>query len=225
VKSGLSLSSQEILYNLCWSRLRFPLSLRDYHTFYRADMRFLYGLIFKFAGWRIIGSFPPALKKYIIAIAPHTSNWDFVVGIAARSLLRIQKTKFLGKSQLSRPPYGWLFRLLGGYPVERSSRHDMVKQVAELFNNHERFVLAIAPEGTRKKVERLRTGFYYIAQAANIPVIPVGFDYEKKTVVIGDPIYASDNIQNDFEKLYSFYRRITGKNPDLGVHGINAKAS
>jgi 1-acyl-sn-glycerol-3-phosphate acyltransferase len=179
-------------------------------------MRFVYGFFFNLFAWRIDGSFPPTLKKYIVAIAPHTSNWDFLVGLAARSLLRMQKTKFLGKSQLFRPPYGWVFRALGGYPVDRTSKHDMVKQVADLFNAHDHFIVAIAPEGTRKKVEKLRTGFYYIAKAANIPVIPVGFDYARKAVVLGEPLYPGEDIAADFEKLHRFYGSITGRNPELG---------
>ena len=148
-------------------------------------LRPLYLFFFWLFGWKIKGSFPEELKKYIIAVAPHTSNWDFPVGLAARSILRIQKARFLGKSQLFTPAYGWFFRALGGYPVERSSSHDMVDQVVTIFNSHEEFILALAPEGTRKKVEKFRTGFYYIAKKANVPIIPVGFDFANKEVVVG----------------------------------------
>ncbi len=180
-------------------------------------LRPLYLFLFRLFGWRINGSFPSELKKYIIAVAPHTSNWDFPVGVAARSILRIQSARFLGKSQLFKPPYGWLFRALGGYPVERSTSHDLVDQVVKIFNNHEKFILALAPEGTRKKVKKFKTGFYYIAKKANVPIIPVGFDFGKKEVVLGQPLYPSDNIESDFEILYSFYRHITGRNPELGI--------
>ena len=182
-------------------------------------MRALYSLLFRVFGWKVTGGFPPDLKKYIVAIAPHTSNWDFVVGVAARSILRMQQTKFLGKSQLFKPPYGWIFRALGGYPVERSSKHDMVKQVAALFDSHSQFIVAIAPEGTRKKVEKLKTGFYYIARAANIPIIPAGFDYSKKEIIIGQPLYPGDNMEQDMKKLTDFFRSVTGKNPELGFAG------
>jgi 1-acyl-sn-glycerol-3-phosphate acyltransferase len=180
-------------------------------------MRVLYKLVFTFLGWKISGDFPVLPKKYIVAVAPHTSNWDFVVGIAARSILRMQKTKFLAKSQLFRRPFGWIFRRLGGFPVERSSKHDMVKQVVTLFNSHERFVLAIAPEGTRKKVDKLRTGFWYIAKAANVPIIPVGFDFRRKEVIIGEPLYTSEDIIRDFNTLHRFYRTINGRNPQFGL--------
>jgi 1-acyl-sn-glycerol-3-phosphate acyltransferase len=183
-------------------------------------MRWIYRFLFRLSGWKTNGAFPSGLKKYIVAVGPHTSNWDFVVGIAARSVLRMKKTKFLGKSQLFRPPYGWLFRALGGYPVERSSQHDMVKQVVEIFNAHDHFILAIAPEGTRRKVEKLRTGFYYIAKAARVPIIPVGFDYKKKEVIIGRPLYPGENMKEDFGELYGFYSSITGRNPELGLPAI-----
>jgi 1-acyl-sn-glycerol-3-phosphate acyltransferase len=180
-------------------------------------MRWLYQLIFKLTGWKTTGQFPPELKKYIVAVAPHTSNWDFLVGVAARSILRMKETKFLAKSQLFKPPYGWIFSVLGGYPIERSSSHDMVKQVVDLFNAHDHFILAITPEGTRKKVEKLKTGFYYIAKGARVPIIPVGFDYQKKEVILGNPLYPSENMNEDFDKLYTFYRQINGKNPELGL--------
>jgi 1-acyl-sn-glycerol-3-phosphate acyltransferase len=180
-------------------------------------MRPIYELLFRISGWKIKGEFPSEMKKYIVAVAPHTSNWDFVVGLAARSILRMKHTKFLGKSPLFRAPYGWIFKALGGYPVDRSSHHDMVKQVVDLFNSHDHFILAIAPEGTRKKVEKLRTGFYYIAKAASIPIFPVGFDFKKKEVIIGKPLFPGENMNEDFKKLLSFYSQIHGRNPELGL--------
>jgi 1-acyl-sn-glycerol-3-phosphate acyltransferase len=180
-------------------------------------LRPIYLLIFKAIGWSVEGSFSPDLKKYIIAIAPHTSNWDFVIGIMARSITKIQRAHFLGKSQLFKPPYGWLFRWLGGYPVDRTSSHDMVHQVAEIFNKHDEFILAIAPEGTRKKVMKLRTGFYYIARHANVPIIPCGFDYQRKKIVIAQPFYPSANTDADMSDIMKFYGQIKGRNPELGI--------
>jgi 1-acyl-sn-glycerol-3-phosphate acyltransferase len=181
-------------------------------------LRAFYKFLFKSSGWKINGSLPQGVRKYVIAVAPHTSNWDFVVGIAARSVLKITDAKFLGKSQLFIHPFGWLFRAMGGYPVERSRSNDMVAQVTAIINSHPDFILAIAPEGTRKKVERLKTGFYHIARAANIPIVPVGFDYEKKEVVIGEALYPG-SIDLDLNKLRGFYKKIKGKNPALGLQG------
>jgi 1-acyl-sn-glycerol-3-phosphate acyltransferase len=180
-------------------------------------LRPLYILIFKLIGWKIEGTFPTNLKKYIIAVAPHTSNWDFVIGVMARSILRIQRARFLGKDSLFKPPFGWFFRWLGGYPVDRSGKHDMVQQVVAIFNKHDEFILALAPEGTRKKVSKLRTGFYFIAKGAGVPIIPVGFDFSKKQVVVTGLMHTSDNQEEDLDKLLSFYRNIRGKNPELGI--------
>ncbi len=180
-------------------------------------LRRLYLLLFKISGWKVVGSFPVGLRKYIIAVAPHTSNWDFVIGVMARSILHLRKAKFLGKSQLFRAPYGWFFRWLGGYPVERSSHHDMVQQVVNIFDKHEDFVLAIAPEGTRKKVQKMKTGFYFIALKASVPIIPVGFDFHLKQVVIGEPFYPTGDLENDLKVLLAFYSSIKGKNPELGI--------
>jgi 1-acyl-sn-glycerol-3-phosphate acyltransferase len=180
-------------------------------------LRPFYLLIYKILGWKIVGDVPTDIKKYIIAVAPHTSNWDFPLGVAARSILRIQKAKFLGKSQLFKPPFGWFFRSLGGQPVDRSSSHDVVDQVVKIFEQHDEFVLALAPEGTRKKVDKLRTGFYFIAKGAHVPIVPVGFDFQKKEIVVGKPLYTTDNFDDDMEKIMSFYRPIRGKNPELGI--------
>lgn len=180
-------------------------------------LRQFYLFIFKLIGWKAEGAFPAHLKKYIVAVAPHTSNWDFMFGIMARSIMKIQKAKFLGKDNLFKPPFGWFFRAVGGYPVNRSKNSDMVQQVVDIFNNHEEFILGLAPEGTRKKVDKLRTGFYYIAKKANVSIVPCGFDYAKKTIVVGEPFYPTDNFEADINFLLKFYRSITGKNPSLGL--------
>lgn len=180
-------------------------------------LRPLYILIFKLIGWKVEGAFPTDLKKYIIAVAPHTSNWDFVIGVMARSILRLQRARFLGKDSLFKPPFGWFFRWLGGYPVDRSGKHDMVQQVVAIFNKHEEFVLALAPEGTRKKVSKLRTGFYYIALGSGIPIIPVGFDFKKKKVIVGAPLFPKGDIEADMPQLMNFFCSVTGKNPELGL--------
>ncbi len=180
-------------------------------------LRPFYIFLFKITGWKVNGHFPPELKKYIIAVAPHTSNWDFLVGVCARSILKIQKANFLAKSSLFKPPFGWVFKFLGGYPVDRSKNSDMVQYVADIFDSHDLFILALAPEGTRKKVDKLKTGFYYIAKKAGVPIIPCGFDYSRKEVIVGSPFYPSDNVQKDIEILTLFYANIQGKNPEWGL--------
>lgn len=167
-------------------------------------------------GWKVTGALP-AQPRFVLIVAPHTSNWDFPVGLAARSILRIRNAQFLGKSQLFKPPFGWFFRWLGGHPVDRSTSHDMVDQVVKIFEAHDKFILALAPEGTRKKVEKLRTGFYYIAKGAKVPIVPVGFDFAKKEVIIREPLFTTDNMEKDMETLLQFYRSVKGRNPELGL--------
>ena len=168
-------------------------------------------------GWSFEGDFEPLPDKYIIIVAPHTATIDFFLGIMARSVLGITSTKFLGKSQLFEFPFGFIFRGLGGYPVVRTRDNNLVDSVAEIFNQHEKFSIALAPEGTRAKVDRLRIGFYHIARKANIPIYPVGFDFGTKTIIIREPMIPSDNIENDLRELISFYANLQGKIPELGI--------
>lgn len=177
----------------------------------------LYRLIFRIKGWKIKGSFPSDLNKYVIAVAPHTSNWDFILGVAARSILRMNRAKYLGKKELFRAPFGWIFTALGGIPVERSRHTNMVEQVAEQFRKRDSLILALAPEGTRKKVEKLKTGFYYIAKAAEVPIILTGFDYGNKEIVIGEPFHPTEDAESDIREITRFFSNIKGKYPELGI--------
>ena len=126
-------------------------------------------------------------------------------------------TKYLGKKELFRPPFGWIFRTLGGYPVDRSRNSNLVDAIVEIFDSKEEFIIALAPEGTRKYVGKLKTGFYYIAQKAQIPIVMVGFDYSKKEVIISDPFYTSNDIDTDMPKIMIFFDGISGKNPENGL--------
>ena len=177
----------------------------------------IYKYWFKNIGWSVKGNISNRPDKFIVVVAPHTANSDFIIGILARAALGIHSTKYLGKSQLFKFPYGIIFRALGGYPVERTKNNNLVDSVTEIFNNHDKFSISLAPEGTRSKVSRLKTGFYHIAKKANVPIIPVGFDYSTKTVVAGDPFYPTDNIEQDFRLLFSFFADIKGKYPERGI--------
>jgi len=168
-------------------------------------------------GWTISGNFENRPAKYIVIVMPHTANMDFFIGVFSRSILRISEAKYLGKSQLFRWPYGFIFRLLGGYPVDRTKDNNLVDAVVRIFNEKEKFAIALAPEGTRTKVDRLKTGFYYIARKAAIPIIPVAFDYSRKQVVIGDNFYCTDDMRQDFKNLLDFYKDKKGKFPEKGI--------
>ncbi len=180
-------------------------------------MRLLWSLYLRIRGWTLKGSFPYHLPKAVVIVGPHTSAWDFVIGLAYRSKLQLQHLKYLGKDSLFSGPFGFFFRKLGGYPVDRSGKHNMVEQVVSLFNSHENFVLALSPEGTRKKVERLKTGFYQIAKQAKVPIVMVAFDFSKREVSIAEPFFTTDDEAADFRHILDFYATVKGKIPANGL--------
>ena len=155
----------------------------------------------------------------VLAVAPHTHWVDVMTGLAARQALKIDDARFLAKKELYVWPLGWILRKLGGTPVDRFSKHGMVDQVVALINSSETFMLGLSPEGTRKKVDTLRTGFYHIAKKAGIPVLPIGFDYAKKQVVIGEAFFAGNEAE-DFKKIVAFYATIQGKRPELDLRHL-----
>ncbi len=166
-------------------------------------------------GWRIRGEIPN-LPKIVAIVAPHTSNWDFIVGVAALFTLGVQVT-FLGKDSLFRPPFGGIFRWLGGVPVDRSSHHDVVEQTVEEFNRREHMIIALAPEGTRKKVERWHTGFYYIAVGAGAAILPVAFDWRTRTIRFGEPVMPTGDFDADTDVIGAFYAGAEGRRRELAT--------
>ena len=171
--------------------------------------------ILKCLGWRVTGWDPMSLRKYVLIVIPHTSNWDFPLGVLIRSSLGWD-IKFVAKDTLFRWPFGGLLRWMGGYPVDRTKSNNYVEAVAEIFEENPDFRLTIAPEGTRSKVEKLKSGFYYIAQKAQVPIILVAFDYGKKLVKIADPISPNISYEDLYVLMRKFYQDVTGKNPQLG---------
>lgn len=173
-------------------------------------------IYFKLWGWKIEGGIPENLKKYILVVGPHTSNWDFPLGLLVRSIIRVD-AKYMGKASLFKPPFGWIFRALGGYPVDRSKNNNYVEAVVDIFDSKEEFAITITPEGTRKRVNELKSGFYYIALGAKVPLIMVIFDYPAKTIRFSEPFYPSGNKEEDFEVIISHFRGVQGKNPENGI--------
>ena len=162
-------------------------------------------------GWRVVK--PDTLpRQYVIAVVPHTSNWDFPLGLLTRNAMG-EDIKFVGKASLFRWPIGGLFRWLGGYPVDRSQRNNYTEAVADIFRREPDFRLAIAPEGTRSKVDKLKTGFYYIAKAAGVPLLLCAFDYDKREVRISEPFFPTDDTEADFAHIYDFWKGVQSKNP------------
>ncbi len=136
------------------------------------------------AGWRIQDDRPAGLERYIVVVAPHTSNWDFFVGLAVRSLARMGDVKYLAKNSLFKPPFGWIFRALGGYPVDRSKHNNLVDAVVAMFDSGEIKGIGITPEGTRKYQPEWKTGFHRMATQAGVPIILCTFDYPKKLAIL-----------------------------------------
>lgn len=174
-------------------------------------MRFLYRFFFNRAGWTIKGDVPRDLRKYIIAVAPHSSNWDFLIGLAVRSIKKFP-SGYLAKKELFKPPFGWLFRALGGYPVDRSRSKNLVDEVVKTIESQDDFVVAITPEGTRNNKGRWKTGFYHIAYKANIPIVFAALNYKTKTVEFFPPFHPSGNLENDAPLIDALFDNIQGKN-------------
>ncbi len=174
-----------------------------------AIAKFIY---FKLMGWKLIGSFPD-LNKCIVAVVPHTSWVDFFLGLLVRRIWQ-EDISFLAKKSLFKPPFGWYIRWMGAKPIVRNANSDLTTSIAAIFKHREVFKLALSPEGTRKKVSQLKTGFYYIAKKANIPIVLVTFDYGHKQVKVSSPYFVTENMEEDFNTYKSFYKGAIGKVPE-----------
>ncbi|MCF6295594.1 MAG: 1-acyl-sn-glycerol-3-phosphate acyltransferase [Flavobacteriaceae bacterium] len=175
--------------------------------------RFIY---YKILGWKVVGNTNMSnntIKKAVIIAAPHTSWIDFPLGILLRSVVGL-KTNFVGKKELFAFPFGWIFRALGGAPIDRHTKENKVQAIANLFSDKEEFRMAMSPEGTRKKVEEWRTGFYYIAKTAKVPILMVTLDFGKKENKISEPFYPTDDKEADFKFMRSFFKDAVGKVPE-----------
>lgn len=161
-------------------------------------------LVLTMMGWRFEGEVPDR-PRLVVVVAPHTSNWDFVIGLAAAFALRL-RVRFLGKDALFRPPLGWFIRWAGGIPVRRDSPEGVVEAAVASFRDEAPFYLAIAPEGTRRRVERFKTGFWRIARAAGLPVWTVALDWSGRVVRL-DPAYeTTPDLDADLRALQSRFR-------------------
>jgi len=171
-------------------------------------------ILFTVFRWRIVGVFPKNIKKYIVIGAPHTSWLDFPLGILLRSITKTN-IHFVGKKALFKYPQGIFFRWAGGFPVDRSRSNNTVEALADKFKQEDQFILGISPEGTRKKAEKWKTGFYYIAKLAEIPIVKVAFDFKHKQIIIDTAFYPTDNTEQDLSNLKSFYKGIQGRHAEL----------
>jgi len=181
-------------------------------------MRNFYRFFFeKLAGWRIQDERTAETRRFIVVVAPHTSNWDFPVGLSVRILAGMEGTLFLAKKSLFKPPLGWLFRALGGYPVDRSKHTNLVDAVVAMFDSGEIDRVCITPEGTRKYQPEWKTGFHRMATGAKVPIILCALDYPKRTVFVSAPFPLTDNVDEDIKRMKDWFRPHKGKNPELGI--------
>lgn len=183
---------------------------------YNRLFRPIYILIFeRILGWKIVGK-KPDCKKFVLIAAPHTSNWDFMVGEWVRASMRI-KAWYVAKKELFIWPFGYLFRALGGFPVDRKKKTRLVDQIVEIFNSREEFNITLTPEGTRKYNPDWKTGFYTIAVKANVPIQMASFDYPSRTVTFANLFYPTGNLEQDLVTIKDFFKNFRGKYPEMGI--------
>jgi 1-acyl-sn-glycerol-3-phosphate acyltransferase len=175
-------------------------------------MRLLSWLVLKLGGWKVV-NVAPATGSYLIIAAPHTSNWDFPLGIAIAFHLRL-KVYFIAKHTLFNGFAGPIMRWLGGVPLNRSASTNFVDASVEIYANSENLIFAIAPEGTRSSVGRWKTGFYHMAKGANVPLALAYFDFSKRVGGIGKMLNTTENIDADMQAIADFYEPIMGKYPN-----------
>jgi 1-acyl-sn-glycerol-3-phosphate acyltransferase len=166
-------------------------------------------------GWDIEGELP-SCPRFVIAVAPHTSNWDFPIGVLAMFAFGVRMS-WLGKHTIFFFPVSPILRWLGGEPVDRSAAHGTVGTAIERFRARSQWVLGIAPEGTRKRTERWRTGFYRIAVGAGVPIVPAWIDYSRHRLGLGAPIWTTDDEAADMGKLGACFRTEMAKCPERYV--------
>src|SRR5690242_19212340 len=168
-------------------------------------------ILMRLVGWRIDGELPD-LPKFILIGAPHTSNWDFVLFLGVIFSLRAN-VRFMGKAELFRFPIGWFFRYCGGVPVDRKKSTGLVEQMVKASNESDKFILTIAPEGTRHYVQEWKRGFYHIAESAGIPIVMAVVDGRHKTVRIGQMFQPTEDIEVDMKSIQGFFAGVIGIHP------------
>jgi 1-acyl-sn-glycerol-3-phosphate acyltransferase len=171
-------------------------------------------------GWKATGAPPPDQRCVIIA-APHTSNWDFLYFLGLTDALGI-KAHFIGKASLFRWPLGRFMRDMGGVSINRGARENVVQAMIDEFGRRDRFMLTIAPEGTRGAVRHWRSGFYHIAMGAKVPMVVGLMDYGTKTGGLGPAIWPTGDYQADMAKIAECYRSVTPRHPDKGITDFTA---
>ncbi len=168
----------------------------------------------KLSGWKVVGALPPNGRKCVFICAPHTSNWDLPYALMVCSVLGL-KIHWLGKKSIFKAPFGPVMRWLGGIAVDRSKSNNLVADSAQtLIDADDQMQLLIPPEGTRSKTRYWKTGFYYIAQTAKVPIVMAFVDYERKVGGLGPVFEPTGDIDADMATIKAFYAPIKGRNAD-----------
>ena len=175
---------------------------------------FLCKLWYKYImGWKLSGPHPNVIKKKIIIVVPHTSGWDLSTGLVAKYAIGL-KVKFVGKKSLFKGPLKYFFYMLGLLPIDRSKGKSAAEEIIKLFNSKEELTIGMAPEGTRKKVKKLKSGFYRIAKTLGIPVIMVKFDYVNRMITFSEPYFLKKSREEDMSYIENYFRGVIGKVPE-----------
>ena len=170
-------------------------------------------ILLKLWGWKIESPYPTQVQSSVVIVLPHTSYWDFPIGILLRPIIHLD-TKFIAKHTLFKFPLGFIMRALGGTPVNRSNTLNFVDSVVNLFKNDKKFILTITPEGTRAKVNKLKRGFYQIAMKAGVPIVCCKFDWHTKTIGFNAPFYPTGDYEKDLPQLLQYFKGVKGYHPD-----------
>ncbi|MCK5681473.1 lysophospholipid acyltransferase family protein [bacterium] len=174
-------------------------------------LRVIARFILSVLGWKVVNR-DEGLKRYVLIAAPHTSNWDFPMFLVVAFAYEM-RAYWLGKHTLFKRPFQGLFRWLGGISVDRTRKTNVVQQCVDHFNSSSEMVIVNAPEGTRSKVNKWKTGFYYIATGAKVPIAFGFLDYKKKEGGIAQLFYPTGNIDSDMKTIQNFYANISGRKP------------
>jgi 1-acyl-sn-glycerol-3-phosphate acyltransferase len=167
----------------------------------------------RMTGWRLVGDLPET-PKFLVICTPHTSNWDLPALLMLSWVMRI-KGWWFAKHTVFWPPLGWMLRAWGGVPVDRSRHHSLVAQATHLFETNDAFVLGIAPEGTRSRIDCWRSGFYHIALSAKVPVVAAFLDFPSKSGGVAGTVHLTGDANADMDAIRALYAPFTGRNPEL----------
>jgi 1-acyl-sn-glycerol-3-phosphate acyltransferase len=163
-------------------------------------------------GWRVEGKLPD-LPRFVVIAAPHTSNWDFPIGMLAMLSIGL-RLSWIGKHTLFRFPVAGLLRWLGGEPIDRAATHGTVPAAIARFQTRSQWAFGVSPEGTRRRVQEWKTGFHRIARGAGVPILPVTFDYSRRVVALGPPFTPTEDMEGDIRYLRSLYHPRMARHPE-----------